>query len=225
MPKIVSRSIAVDDTKNNAKLNKENTDESDKPLHVYYCLCGQMAAILDRVLESLPLRPDDGARVLDNAHMALKITPSVEFDEVLHIKRAGKGVEKQRRFKCKACNLHLFYKHTKDSIWFALKGALVSSSEKKDVYKQVAVEQPKKDRVAVTKHMKTMGKFSSVTVSTVSDDEDELEEKEIADSYALNAKIIRKQLERKGVAGKKSDSKEGEAGNAKKPRGTLLDKM
>ena len=38
MPKIISRSIAVDDTRNQKK--------TDQPLHLYYCLCGQMALIL-----------------------------------------------------------------------------------------------------------------------------------------------------------------------------------
>ena len=106
-----------------------------------------------------------------------------------------------------------------------MKNAIVSSAQNKannDIYKQVAVEQPKKRQV--TKHTKTMGKFSSVTVSTVSDDEDELEEKEIADSYALNAKIIKKQLERKGMGKRKLEDNSDDF-EKQKPRGTLLEKM
>jgi hypothetical protein len=57
MPKIVSRSIAVEDsTSKKQKLGSgavtaaggHEAGESDKPLHVYYCLCGQMAAILGK---------------------------------------------------------------------------------------------------------------------------------------------------------------------------------
>ena len=132
----------------------------------------------DRVLETLPLRPRDGARVLDpglgHTH---KITP--ELDEVVHLRRPGKGIERQHRYKCKSCNLQQFYRHhPSSSITFIMKNAVVSSEQNKankDIYKQVANEQPKKS-TQVTKRTKNMGKFSSVTVSTVSDDEDELEE-------------------------------------------------
>lgn len=105
-------------------------------------------------------------------------------------------------------------------------------------------------------------KFASVTVSTISDDEDELEEvnfqfehpnfcleklkiesswdfvsnwsclkvaflfpqKEIADSYALNAKIIEKQMVRKGMHKRKSED-EPETPKVQKTRGTLLNDM
>ena len=39
MPKIISRSIAVEDT-------AKKGPKDDQALHLYYCLCGQMALIL-----------------------------------------------------------------------------------------------------------------------------------------------------------------------------------
>jgi len=196
------------------------TDE--KPLNLYYCLCGQMAVILDRKVEALPLRTKDGARVIDGSKHAHKL--KLLFDEIVYIKRP-EGVEKQHRYKCNGCNLQIFYRHDPDKdITFIFKGAIKSSAggiSQKDIYSQVAQEAPKKRMV--TKNFRTMGKYSSVTVSTVSDDEDELEDKEIAENYALNAKIINKQLDRKGMVRKGLEEEEEHKPAKQVKRGTLID--
>ena len=174
--------------------------------------------------------------MIDGAKHAHK--EKLDFDEVVYIKRA-EGVEKQHRFvplfcqltitsdpsryKCKGCGLQLFYKHDPEKdVIFVFQGAIRTANQgisQKDIYSQVAQEGLAKKRM-VTKNFRTMGKYSSVTVSTVSDDEDELEDKEIAENYALNAQIINKQLDRKG---KRLPGDPDAPATKKEKRGTLID--
>ncbi|XP_037708659.1 UPF0428 protein CG16865 [Drosophila subpulchrella] len=245
MPKVVSRSIVCSDTKDQEEYNEE------KPLNIYYCLCNKMALILDCTLDQLPLREVDNARVINANDHANKLTYN-PTPKMIYIRRKSRGIEKQYRYKCRSCNLPLFYRHSPDSqVTFVMFNALIRNKGESPLTQLLNSEamgsgktpaakptpsigpddsgivDASGKKVMVTRHTKNMGKFSSVTVSTIDEEEDEIEAREIADSYANNARIIEKQLQRKG--GKLSDvgikSKTEEAPPPqKKQRGTLLER-
>ena len=94
------------------------------------------------------------------------------------------------------CGLSLFYQHTLNSpITFIFDGALtIEATDASNIYNQVLGSESKK----VIKNIKRedRGKTSSVTVSTLDEEEEELEAREIANSYTQNARVIEKQLEK-----------------------------
>lgn len=135
-------------------------------------------------------------------------------------------VERQYVQKCARCALPVVYRCTplpkpgqteENRVLFIIDGALVarkvvdpgrsgprdgrSSGQHYNVHRssnqpsEQASSSAPKSRVNITK--KDMGKFSSVTISTVEEEEDEIEDREVADSYAANARIIERNLKRK----------------------------
>ncbi|XP_065647455.1 STING ER exit protein isoform X2 [Hydra vulgaris] len=215
MPKVISRSIIVSDSR-----DKEEYTDTNESLVPYFCLCGQVALILDCDLDKLPLRPLDDSRVVDGNHHAHKLR--CEESEIVYVKRE-KGLEKQHRYKCKRCGLLLFYRHEKKTkVTFIVDGAIAKAKADPSDPAPLAKPVPKK-KIMVKKHTKEMGKFGSVTVSTVDEEEEEVEAAEIASSYAQNARIISAQLEKRKTAQQRAVDTELAVNKAKKPRGTLID--
>ncbi|XP_054161006.1 STING ER exit protein-like [Oppia nitens] len=258
MPKVVSRSIVCSDS----KAEEEYSD--DKSLNVYHCLCGQLALIVDQPMDRLPLRQRDQSRVVDAAINIYKLLAADnnssgggDIDpkyrpEVVYLRRPDGSIEKQLRKKCRKCGLPLVYMtEPQANYFFIIDGSLVSHKKTKPSANTrangsaaaAAADTTNTERTKITKRTKDMGKFSSVTVSTVDEEEEEIEAREVADSYAANARIIEKQLDRKsvvkrfradiggggGTAGAggvgSEDTAAAAAASAKlKSKGTLIDK-
>lgn len=247
MPKVISRSIVCSDSK-----DQEEYSDSKQALHIYYCLCGSLSLIIDCELELLPLRKTDGARVIDGSQHANKLSMEPDetvyirrdkgvekqfrfkVSRTLHCPfRTPSNHLHPAPFQCKKCSLPVYYKHDPGSnVTFILKLALVKSKqERPDLFAkpaavaggEAAAAAGAAKKVMITKQTKNMGKFSSVTVSTMDEEEDEIESQEVATSYAKNAKIIETKLQRKGGPPSKTDAVEPPVVPAKKARGTLLD--
>lgn len=102
--------------------------------------------------------------------------------------------------QCRNCSLPLFYRHNNDShVTFIMSNALVRNKgeqplaqllvpeTKSNLTQSIAASAPAASseesgivdaagkKVMVTRHTKNMGKFSSVTVSTIDEEEDEIE--------------------------------------------------
>ena len=160
---------------------------------------GQAQAVSSELHNPLPADSDEDSDPEEDLRPKEETEEERLEREAKEKAKRTKNIERQYRYKCKSCGLQQFYKHDPASnITFILKGALVSASQSKankDIYRQVNQEQVKLRKAPqVRKQTKNLGKFSNVTVSTLSDEEDDMEEKEIADSYAMSAKIIEKQV-------------------------------
>ncbi|TGZ68285.1 hypothetical protein CRM22_004333 [Opisthorchis felineus] len=231
---------------------------SEKPLFVYSCICGQMSLIIDCLIEKLPRRPRDDARVIDGTKRAHKITATpVNPSAPIYI-RWPNGIEKQFRRSCKSCGLPLFYRHTVDNApaEFIIKDALKLQDDQTALPSLVlqAKNQPVRTtdessanarllealaaeaaavqqeggkapvRRSVQQQETTQGINTAVTVSTIEDEEEEAEAKEIADSYAANARVIEQEMIRRGIIKRRLVEEANDEAQQRRIRGTLIEK-
>lgn len=205
MPKVVSRSVICADQR-----GPHNRDEN--PLTVYYCWCGQIGLILDCKIHKLPLRERDDARVIDSKMHNFKLScvdtkKLIGDDEIAYVRWSDDEIEKQYRLKCRKCNLWTFYKHSPDSdIVFVVNKAMNIRPRNPLLAAKIAAgatssaTEPSSTQASPSKTRRTETsqnlRFASVTVSTMEEEEAEAEAKEIANSYELNATLVKRELER-----------------------------
>lgn len=202
MPKVVSRSIVCTDQRADPR--------EESALTVYYCWCGQIGLILDCKLHKLPLRKRDGARVIDSTMHNFKLScidtkRSFRDEDIVHVRWSDDEIEKQYRLKCKKCNLWAFYKHSRDSnVVFIVNKAmnlrprnpLLAAKIASNSRDTPATIRPSTSTNARRTEINSGGRFASVTISTMEEEEAEAEAKEVANSYELNATIVQQELDR-----------------------------
>lgn len=226
MPKVVSRSIPCTDIQNHQhEINYESR------LYIYDCLCSQMCLVSNKSLDTMPLRLKDQSRVLDRQKVTFKLyLTNAKSSSVSSIFNENK-LEVRYILHCPRCKLPIGYQfdiNNPNGI-FIIKESLVERKRERNNFIAACSNVSINDRpnkISITK--KDMGKFSSVTVSTVDEEEEEMEANEVADSYAANAKIIERQLERKRLLNNNnnnSDNLDVDASHSftKRPKGTLID--
>lgn len=97
-------------------------------------------------------------------------------EETGYLRRENKGVEKQLRKKCIKCGLSLFYQFSLNDDTkpkYLISNSVTKESISKNIYDQVMLAEPKLIMKNVTRVDK--GKSGLVTVSTVDEEEEELE--------------------------------------------------
>ncbi|PAV89614.1 hypothetical protein WR25_19656 isoform B [Diploscapter pachys] len=184
----------------------------------YYCHCGHMAMISDTLVSRLPLRQRDGARVIDPNRTTAK-TFSAPGDTV-YVRRTL-GLEQQYRKNCKGCSVPLFYQHPFNlNITFIFDNALLSAQEVGGFSGKNEEQIAKK--VILKRNVKNQGKLGSVTISTMEgEEEEEIEARETAESYTMNARVVQQALKRKGMIKNRTGGEQDGPSEPKK-RGTLL---
>lgn len=223
MPKVVSRSVVCTD-------QKEPGGKDKNPLTVYYCWCGQIGLILDCKVHKLPLRERDNARVIDAKKHNFKLScidmkRPLREEDIAYVKWNDEEIEKQYRLKCKKCNLWAFYKHQPDSdIVFIVNKAMNIRPRNPLLAAKIANSGAGTSSRASTSMAQTSGsmsgarrnepgsnlRFASVTVSSMEEEEAETEAKEVANSYELNATIVKRELERQEELRRKRQRHEDE---------------
>nr|CAX75533.1 hypothetical protein [Schistosoma japonicum] len=235
---------------------------SEKPLFVYSCICGQMSLIIDCLIEKLPRRPRDDARVIDGSKRAHKTTATAVNPLAPIYIRWANGIEKQFRRYCKGCGLPIFYRHSAENSTteFIIKDALKlqddqaalsasmlcpkrstaakhidESSANARLLEALAAEAAALQqneasnnaplRRSVQQQETTQGIDTAVTVSTIEDEEEEAEAKEIADSYAANARVIEQEMIRRGIIKRRLVDEANEEAQQRRIRGTLIEKQ
>ncbi|KAH9406343.1 PREDICTED: UPF0428 protein CXorf56 homolog [Rhagoletis zephyria] len=225
MPKVVSRSIPCADTANQQN-SHEYRDETALIVYDCLCgqMCLITDTPIKRLPLRLKdgARVLDPARTTFKLYLAQAKSEDVVYlstsTSEQNSSSSDQFIERQFVQKCARCSLPIVYRSTplpktqlpgqsadQNAILFILDGALVArkvvdpskpgfSGGRGGNYRNSS-DTYQKSRVNITK--KDMGKFSSVTISTVDEEEDEIEEREVADSYAANARIIERNLKRK----------------------------